>query len=224
QRLEAPELIARVVEAEGVDGGGQVVDELAAAGGLEVEHADDLLALEEQVVVEKVAVDDALRQLALEVVAKILDFVVERAHDAAKVRREAVADRRVELGDALEAEAVVDRLLVVPPDRVQLREDAAGVFELGEREPLRAHRLPVDPPVDRQALAPRLAVVAPLAVGDRLRAGKAVPAQEEQQLELPLDVELALHLVDAQQVTPPGGLEQVVRVDRSGGDAVGGEE
>ena len=68
QRLELLQHVAPALEAERVDGGGQIEDELAARGRLEVEDRDDLLALEHDVVVEQVAVDDALGQLAFEIV------------------------------------------------------------------------------------------------------------------------------------------------------------
>src|SRR2546430_2462164 len=61
QCLEPLQLVALAVEAERVHRGGEVEDELAAARRLEIEHGDDLVALEDDVVVEEIAVNDALR-------------------------------------------------------------------------------------------------------------------------------------------------------------------
>src|SRR5262249_34409139 len=79
---EALQLVGLAVETERVHRRREVEDELATAGGLEIEHADDLVALEEQVVVKQVSVDDALRELVLEVSAQVVDLVVERADGA----------------------------------------------------------------------------------------------------------------------------------------------
>src|SRR2546429_3520038 len=45
---------------------------------------------------KEVAVDDALRELRLEVVLQVVDLVVERAHDALEVRRQPPAHLAVE--------------------------------------------------------------------------------------------------------------------------------
>src|SRR5262245_27876946 len=77
--LEALQVVLRAVEAERVHRGREVEDELTARRRLEVEDRDDLLALHDDVVVEEIAVDDALRKLRLEVVLEVIDLVVERA-------------------------------------------------------------------------------------------------------------------------------------------------
>ena len=79
QIAEAVERVCAIDEAQRVDRGRDVENELAAAGRLEVEHRGQLLAAEQQVVGEEVAVDDALGQLAFEVARQVLDLVVERA-------------------------------------------------------------------------------------------------------------------------------------------------
>src|SRR5262249_34495130 len=155
--------------------------ELAAARRLEVEHGDELLALEDQVVVEEVAVDDALRQLVLEVVLEVIDLVVQRTHDAPEVARQPVAHLAVDVGDALVAEAVVDPLLVALADGVQVRQHATDGLEPSARETRRRQRVAVDVAVDREALAVDLAVVAALAIGERMRTREVVLAEEEEQ-------------------------------------------
>ena len=57
-----------------------------------------------------------------------------------------------------------------------------------------------------------------LAVNNQLRAGKPVLAEEEQEVDLPLDLDLALHLVDLEEIPTLRGVEAVVGVDRPFGD------
>src|SRR5262249_19251747 len=186
---------------------------LAAARGLEVEDHDDLLALDDDVVVEEVAVDDALRQLRLEVVLEVVDLVVERARDALEVRRQATPDLAVEVRHALEAEAVLDALLLAFAGRGQVRQPGADVLELCARQTGGVERAAVVEAVHGETLPAGLAVIAALAVGERLRAREAVLAQEEEQVQLALHLELALHLVDADEAFSAGGLDEGVGVD-----------
>src|SRR5262245_54083697 len=215
QRLEALEIVAVGVDAERVHRRGEIEDELAAARRLEVEHRDQLLALEEQVVAEEVAVNDALRQLVLQVVLQVRHLVVERADHLAEVGREAVTDVGVELCDAIVCEAVLDAFLVALADQVEIGEGAADVLEPDGGQALRGDDLAVLPAVDRDALPAALAVPAPLPVGDGLGAGKAVLAQVDQQIELALHVELTLDLVDPEDMAAAGRLQAVVRVHRA---------
>src|SRR5437667_81543 len=184
--LEALQTVAFAVEAERVHRGGEVEDELAARGGLEVEDGDHLVALHDQVVVKEVAVDDALRELRLEVVLQVVDLVVERAYDALEVRRQPPAHLAVEARDPLEAEAVLDPLLVALADGVQIGEHASDVLELRGADALRAQHVAVVIAVDGEALAARLAVMVSLAVGERLRAREAVLAGAWAELRLAL--------------------------------------
>ncbi len=46
-----------------------------------------------------------------------------------------------------------------------------------------------------------------------------MPSQEDQQIDLPLDLHLALDLVDAEQKLPLARLQQVVAVDRALGNS-----
>src|SRR5690349_20437680 len=176
----------RAVEAERVHGRREVVDELPARRGLEVEHGDDLVALHDHVVVEAIAVDDALRELRLEVVREIVDLVVERSRDPLEVRGEATTNLAVQVGDTVEAEAVLDTLLVALADRVQVRERAPDALELRARHAVGAERMAVVPAVDGETLPGVLAIVASLAVRERLRAREAVLAEEEEEVELAL--------------------------------------
>src|SRR5581483_1246471 len=96
---------------------------------------------------------------------------------------------------------------------------AADVLQLAGADALRPERVTVVVLVDRETLAADLAVVALLAVGERVRALEAVLTEEEEEIELALHVELALHLVDTEQMLPARGLEQVRRVDGAGGDS-----
>src|SRR5262249_1178896 len=126
------------------------------------------------------------------------------------------------VGDALEAEAVLDALLVAFADGVEVGERVPDVLELAGRDAIGTEDVAVVVAIHREALATRLAVVAPLPVGQRLRTGEVVLAEEEQQIELALHLELALPLVDAQQMTSARRLEQVRRVDGPVGDAARG--
>src|SRR5262249_61159925 len=63
-----------------------------------------------------------------------------------------------------------------------------------------------------------------LAIVNRLRTGKSGLAETDQEFKLTLHVELALHLVDAEQMAPAGSLETVVRVDGAGRHALRGDE
>src|SRR5262245_17729604 len=166
ERLEPLQLIVLTVEAEGVHGGREVVDELAATRRLEVQDGEDLVALHQQVVVEEVTVNDPLRELRLEVAAQVVDLVVERAHDALEVRGQPPPHLAVRVGDALEGEAVVDALLVALADGVQVGEHAADRFELRGVKAGGIGDVSVDPAIDRETLAARLAVQPSLPVGD----------------------------------------------------------
>src|SRR5439155_10271592 len=219
QCLEALELVALAVEAEGVHRGGEVEDELAAARRLEIEHGDDLVALEDDVVVEEIAVDDALRQLVLEISLEVIDLVVERADDPLEIRGKPLAHLRVEVRHAVVAEAVVDTLLVALADGVEVCEHAADVLDLRRREACGGHGVAFDVAVEREALAAHFAVMPAFAIGERLRAGEAVFAQEEQEIELALHLEFALHLVDAEQMFSAYGIEQIRGVDGSRSDS-----
>src|SRR5208337_657754 len=114
-----------VDKAQRVDRGRDVENKLAAAGGVEVEHGRQLLAAEQQVVGEDVAVNDAFGQFAFEIARQVLDLVVERAANLAEVVRQPVAHAQVQVGDSLEAEAVVNSLLVRLADHVQVAERVA---------------------------------------------------------------------------------------------------
>src|SRR4029077_14409998 len=184
ERLEPLEIVALAVDAQRVHRGGQVEDELAAARGLEIDDGQQLVALEEKMVVEQVAVDDALRQLVLEVVLEVRDLVVEGPDDLPEVRGQTIADVGVELRDAIVVEPVLDALLVALADQVQIGERAADVLQARDREAIGTHDLPVQPPVQRHALAVTLAVQATLPVREGLRALEAVLAEVDQQVEL----------------------------------------
>src|SRR5262249_17495130 len=122
---------------------------------------------------------------------------------------------------AVEGEAVLDPLLVALADEVQISERAADVLQAGDREAIGAHDLSVEPSVEGQALAAALPVQASFPVGHRLRALEPVLAEIDQEVELALHIQLALHLVDPEQETPALGLQAEIRVHRAFRD--GGE-
>src|SRR6185295_3094866 len=125
----------------------------------------------------------------------------------------------VHVGDALEAEAVVDALLGSLADDVQIGEHAPRVLDLTERQVGGATRVAVDELVERQALAAELAILAALPIDDELRARKAVIAEIEEAVDLALDLDLALHFIDLEEEPPLRRVESIVRVDGAGGDA-----
>src|SRR5262249_25494756 len=104
-------------------------------------------------------------------------------------------------------------------DGVEVAQGTPDALELTVGEAFGGNDVPVVVAVDREALPARLPVVTSLPIGERLGAREAVLAEEEQQVELSLDLELALDLLDAQQVAAAGRLQEVVGVDRPGGDA-----
>src|ERR1700680_2749275 len=112
-----------------------IEDKFAPAGGLEVEHRSQLLAPKQQVVGEQIAVDYALGQLAFEIARQVLDLVFERPRDFAKIIRQPIAHRQVQVRDALEAEAVIDTLLVAFSNYMQLAERAADRLQLTRPQP-----------------------------------------------------------------------------------------
>src|SRR5262249_45636915 len=109
-------------------------------------------------------------------------------------------------------------LLVGATDLMELRERAAGLLEAVGGEAICRDHMAVDPAIERHPLAADLAIEATVAIGDRLRTCEAGFAGEEQEVDLALHVELALHLVDAQQMLAARGLEHEVGVDRAGRD------
>src|SRR5437667_431927 len=164
-------------------------------------------------------------------VDRIQEEIVQAGDREADRRESQLIRERVPLGERQSAQRLVardERLealdLVALADRVEVGEHAADVLDLRRREARGRHGVPVDVAVEREALAVHLAVVPPLAVGDRLRAGKAVLAQEEEQVELTLHLELALHLVDAQQMLSARGLEQIGGVDGARRDSTRRDE
>src|SRR5262249_60906278 len=104
-------------------------------------------------------------------------------------------------------ESVRDPPRVARADEVQVGERAADVLQARAREAIGPHDLPVEPPVEGQALAAALPVQPSLPVGHRLGALEPVLAEIDQQVELALHVQLALHLVDPEQETTALGLE-----------------
>src|SRR5688572_337168 len=219
QRLELGKAVAVPVAAEGVHGGGQVEDELAARGSLEVEHRDELVAAEEEIVGEQIPVDDALRELALEIVPQVLDLVVERARDPPEVARQPLPHLAVDLRDAVVAGAVFDAFLVALRESVEVGERPPHHLEPRRGQALAERGLALDPSIEGGPLALDVAVVMVLRIGERLRARERMLAEEEQQVELALHVELVLHLVDAQEEFSARRLDEVVGVHRAGGDA-----
>src|SRR5208282_1438062 len=119
------ERVGAIDKAQSIDRGRDIENKLAAAGGVEIEHRGQPFAAKQQVVGEDVAVDYALGQLAFEIPRQVLDLVVQRAANLAEVVRQPVAHRQVEIGDSLEAEAVVNSLLVRLADHVQVAERVA---------------------------------------------------------------------------------------------------
>ena len=71
----------------------------------------------------------------------------------------------------------------------------------------------------RDAFAVEVAVVTAHSILHRMGAGKRVLAQEAQQVELALELVLALDLVDTQKEAALRGLEQVIAIDRTLGNA-----
>ena len=103
---------------------------LPAARRLEIEHRDLPLTAEQDVVGKQVAVDDALGQLGFQVAVQVVDLVVQSPCNPAEIWGQPVAHVVVEIRDPLEAEAVVDALLVALADNMQFGQGAAYDFEL----------------------------------------------------------------------------------------------
>src|SRR5271163_2565249 len=134
---EAIQRVLSVHEAQRIDGGGDIEDEFAPAGRLEIEHRDLRLTAEQDVIGEQVAVDNTLGQLGLQVTIQVVDLVVKGAGNPAKIWGQPVAYVVVEIRDALETEAVVDALLIALADNVQFGQRAADDFKLSRAQPVR---------------------------------------------------------------------------------------
>src|SRR5205085_12262708 len=98
-------------------------------------------------------------------------------------------------------------------DDVEVGEDAAGVLDLAERQVRRLARVTINKLVEGETLAAELAVLASLAIDDQLRTREAVLAQVEEEIDLTLHLDLALHFVDLEEIPAFGGIQPVVRVD-----------
>src|SRR5215468_3194172 len=153
--------------------------------------------------------NDAFRQLGLEVVLQVLELLVEGADDLLEVVRQAATHAGVDLGDAVEAEAAVGTLLVGLGDEVQVGQDSTDILELGGAQILGVDTVPVDVPVHGKLLAVPIATVAAPAVGERYRARKPVLAEEQEK------VDLALDLVDLYDEFAADRFQEVVGVYRS---------
>src|SRR5208282_3693552 len=121
--------------------------------------------------------------------------------------------------DSLEAEAIVDALLVALADHMQLREHAAGGLELARTQPLGGHDPALLVFVYRDALGAEVAIEAALAILQRVGARESVLAQKAEQIDLAPKLVLAFDLVDPGQELSLGGLKQVIGVDRALADS-----
>src|SRR5262249_17961437 len=98
---------------------------------------------------------------------------------------------------------------------MQIGERMADDFELSGAQFLDRKLGAFDVFAHRCELAVKLVIIAAFFAAERLRAGTALLAQEKQQLELLLDLELAFDLIDLEKEFPPLGLQQIMRVDRA---------
>src|SRR5208283_2435874 len=150
-----------------------------------------------------------------EIARQILDLVVQRAANFAEVVRQPVAHRQVEVGDSLEAEAVVDSLLVGFADYVEIAKGVTDRFELARLETRGRQHLALVVLEQRHAAVVESAVKSAHPILHRMRALKRMLAQKRKQIDFALQFVLALDLVQAEQKLALGGFEQVVGVDRS---------
>src|SRR5271156_2691118 len=102
QRAEAIERILTADEAQRVNRGGEVEDKLAPACGFKIQHGREPFAAKDQIIGEQIAVNHTLGQFTLEIVIQVLDLVIERAADLAKIMGQAVAHVEIEIRNPLE--------------------------------------------------------------------------------------------------------------------------
>src|SRR5713101_73600 len=116
--------------------------------------------------------DDAFGQLALEITSKVFDFVFQRAGNFAEVIGQTPFNGDVKVGDAFEAEPIVNSLLIAFADDVEFAERAADGFQLRWPQARNWRHAPLDIAEKRQALAVILTVNAPHTVLLWVRAGE----------------------------------------------------
>src|ERR1700687_2771241 len=92
---------------------------------------------------------------------------------------------------------------------MKISQHPAHILQLPRGQILGIDEMSIDIAVYRERLPVPLPVVSPTAICQRHRAGKTMLTQEEEQVEFPFDLYLALHLVDLDDVLPFRGFDQV---------------
>ena len=72
--------------------------------------------------------DYALGQLPFEIVAKIVDLIVQRSDDLLKIFRQPFASINIDLRNAFEAKAVVDTFLIGLSVKVQIAKNSTNIL------------------------------------------------------------------------------------------------
>ena len=165
---------------------GQVVDEFAAARGLEVEHADDPAAPKQHVVGKQVAVDHAGGQPFLQIFFVVRDFVVQHVQQMFQMSIDSRAQVLIEALDTLETETVVDGRGEFLAGDVELRQHGADLLDVVFRKRGSREALARQVVVERYGFAPVVAEMLAVLIGHRPGTGDAVFAQEDQQVDFAL--------------------------------------
>ena len=105
---------------------------------------------------------------------EVFHFLVERPRNLLEVARQLFSNIPVELEDPLEAESVLDTLLVALADQVKSCELSPDAFDLTQSELARIESITFDVSIERDTLATQLPILAALAIREGLRAGKRV--------------------------------------------------